>query len=1205
MNLKTSVSSPWRGIGLQLARISFVLIVFTGLSQFLYAQTTTYSFSFKNATLDQVIDQVAKKSGYEFVFDAEYVKQSKPITLEIKSSSIKAILDDILKTQNFSYEISGKTIVLKPKALNKQNNSFYVVKGKVIDSIGAGIPGVIIRLKGQSTGVQSNADGSFLLNVAGDRETLLFTYIGYNEREYEVTPAISGSNISIVLSPTVSLLNEVFVNGFQKISKERTTASYTRVSNEDLNRNLNVDLISALEGKVAGLISTKNKNGAAADKLLLRGISTFSATVGAEPLLVIDGLPTEYSLEEINPYDIESVTVLKDAAASSIYGARSANGVIIMTTKQGQGRGVKVTLNTDLFLTGKPNLDAMHYASASQLIDWETAKYNQELANNTSVENMFAAYGVIGNGILKYYSPLYQLYRDQAAGITGSDQVNATLGEWRQNDYIKDYTENVWQNEVRQRYNLSFSSATDKSNTFISLNYDQGKGRIINNLNRAFNLNIKSSFKIKSWLSATVGLNGKYANDEATDGTYNDLFLQERYARIVDANGNLVISPYVEVKDGFGADGAINGSVIRTISGNTALKSFGFNVVDALGDGIEKTKFLNLRAFGNVEAKLYKGLSFISQIQYETSSNDLDTYHTADGYRMRYASNMFTSFTNGVYTSNLNAGGRYYQLNRSSNNYTFRNQVNYNKGFGKNNTKHYISALAGFEMRQTFSPVFNESLHYGYDPQTLQFANLNEKLLSDDGVNSYFGGLRRLSELRYSTMETRHRYTSLYANMSYTYQGKYSMTGSVRQDNSDLFGVEYRDKTRPFWSAGLSWNVSSEDFLNNQDWLNMLKVRATYGTNGNVDQGTNKFIVANRRSDRLITNLSYLNIVSMPNPKLRWETTASLNFGIDYAMLNSRLRGSIDLYDRKSTDLLVTRQLDPTVGALSQRINSGALRNRGLELSISGDWFKTDDWTFTTNFTFATNRNQVLEQNNTSPSASVYISSPSDYFYTGSAFNTMYAYRYGGMTNGYPYFLDQDGNANVTFDADGVPTAVRSINNPDALVKVGQLDPKYSGAFSQRIRYKNFELNALLVYSGGNQLRRDVTALDTYDVTDVDISTRWTAGSELPRLRVDYPQALLNMGAPGTLSSLWRYADNQILDATYIKLRNIGLSYNMPKPISNKLGIGGLKLTGQVNNLWYWSAAGDDIDPEVYSFNSGTRNTPNPKSFILGLNVTF
>nr|WP_307866693.1 SusC/RagA family TonB-linked outer membrane protein [Pedobacter sp. ASV19] len=1105
----------------------------------------------------------------------------------------------MFRTQNFSYEISRKTIILKHKQTTKLEEESYQVRGMVIDSTGIPYPGVTVRIKDQNMTTQTDASGHFSLQIKTPKATLTFSYLGFKDRIFTVDPSIAGSSISIVLAPNSSILDEVFVNGFQKISKERSTAAYTLVNNQDLNRNLNVDLTSALEGKVAGLITTKNPTGKSADKLLLRGISTYSSSVGTQPLLVIDGLPTEYALDEINPYDVESVTVLKDAAAASIYGARSANGVIIITTKQAKGKGVKISLNADLFITEKPDIRNMHYASTSNMIDWETAVYKKTLSGFSNVESMFAGYGTLASGTLKYYSPLYQLYRSQASGALTADQVNNTLGQWRQNDYIKDYTKNVWQNEIRQRYNLSLSSNTDNSNTYLSLNYDEGKGRIINNMNKAFNLNIKTTFKVKNWLNTTVGLNGKYANDEATDGEYDNLFLQERYARIVDADGNKITSNYVNLDDGFSSSSAINGSVINAIAGNSAFKSFGFNLIDALADGLDKQKYMNLRAFSNIEAKIYKGLTFNTQVQYETSSTKLDRYNAADGYKMRYMSNMFIDKS---MVSHLAAGGSYYQLDKSSNNYTFRNQLNFNRGFGRDGNEHYIAAIAGFEMRQTFSPVGNESLHFGYDPQTIQFVNLDDDVLVN-GIASYFNGNRTIGRLGTSQTETKHRYTSRYANMSYTFKGKYNATASVRMDNSDLFGVDYKDKNRPFWSAGLAWNASSEDFLKDLNWLNTLKVRATYGTNGNVDQSTTSFIVANRKKDALLTNLNYWNITTMPNPTLRWETTKTSNLGLDYAVLGNRLRGSIDIYDRKSVDLLNTTKLDPTVGTLTQVVNSGSLRNKGFEFSTSGDWFKTNDWTLTTNMTFAMNKNEVVKVNNPQTAISVYVTSPNSFFFAGDAFNSLYAYKYGGMVNGYPYFLDENGNSNVTFDASGNPTAVKQINNVNALVKIGQLDPKYSGSISQRINYKNFELSAMFVFSGGNKLRKDVSALDASDLTNIDIANRWAQGSELPRLFVDYPTSQnTNMS---TLSTLWKYSDKQVLDASYVKLRNIAISYNLPRSASKKLGVGSFRVTGQVNNLWYWSAAGNDIDPETYSLNSGTRSYSMPKSFLLGLNITF
>jgi TonB-linked SusC/RagA family outer membrane protein len=1166
------------------------------------AKAQNVQYTFTQAPLNTVISQISAKTKYEFVYDAALVKKAKPISFNLNTADIKTIMDAVVKTQDFDYQIANKTIILKQKESLADPSEPFIVKGRVIDSTGTAIPGVIVRIKGQAKGILTDGSGGFAIEATSKSNTLIFSYIGYVQREYLANKNVAGSLISIVLASEPSLLKEVVVNGYQRISRERDAGAYSIVDQKKLNEQINVDLLSALEGRVAGLNYVKNPTGTAADKPILRGIGTFSASVGTSPLIVIDGLPTEYTLDEVNPYDIESVTVLKDAAAASIYGSRSANGVIVLTTKQGKAGAVKININADLFITQKPDISKMHYATTSDLIDYETTVYNTERARFATTESMFESYA--DN---QYYSPLYQLYRNQANGSVTAEQVNNNLGQWRQNDYIRDYTNNIWQNEVRQRYNASFSSATEKNNTYLSLNYDRGNERIINNTNESFNLNFKTTYNFKSWLSATFGFNGTYANDAATDNTYSNFTIQPRYAQIVDANGNHVLSDYVNIDDNFTSGGAINGSTLAKVKGNNEFKSFGFNVLDELNEGISHQKYMKVRTFANLQAKIYKGLSFNTQFQFENSSLNTDQYYNATSYQMRYAYNMFTSYnsTTAKYTHNLPEGGRYYQSEKATNNYTFRNQLSFNQGFGKDKQQHYFAAIAGMEIRQTFAPRNIEQLRYGYDPVTLTSVNLDNATLNASGISSYFGGTKTLGILSRTQQETKHRFASFYSNMSYTFNQKYNVTGSVRVDQADFFGADPKYKNRPLWSVGTSWNASAETFLSKYEWLNLLKVRATYGINGNVDQTSSPYLVARRRNDNLYPTLQYTDIVTLPNPKLRWEQTATVNFGVDVAVFNNRLRGSIDLYNKHSTDLLVTTDLDPTVGATSRVLNNGALRNKGIEVSVGGDWFKTDDWKLSSNIIFAFNKNTVEQVNNAASTAYSYIAAPSNYFKKNDPYNSLYAYRYGGMVNGYPYFLDQNGVSNVTFDANGNPTAVKDITSPDAMIRIGQLNPSYNGSFSQRIAYKNFELGALFIFSGGNKLRKDVTALDSYNVTDEDLTRRWNSSgtSDLPRLYVDYPLATQNYA--GALSSLWQYSDVQVLDASYIKMRNISLSYSLPSKITQKLKLVSAKFTLQANNLWYWSAAGDDIDPEAYSLNSGTRSYEIPKSFLMGLNVTF
>ncbi|SES24363.1 SusC/RagA family TonB-linked outer membrane protein [Pedobacter rhizosphaerae] len=1181
--------------------ISLTLMVFA-LTNNASAQKV-YTLSFKNASLETVITSVADKTGYQFVYDAAYAQKFKALTAEISTADINQILNRIFKDQAFTYKVTGKTILLTPAATSAQS---FTIHGMVNDATGIYLPGATVRQKGTNKIVNVDRNGHFAITVDEDNSILQFNYIGYEPKEVKYTKSVTASVVVVTLQSTPGILSEVVVTGYQNIAKPYTPAAAVVIDSTVLNSQVNNSLLSALEGRVAGLLYTKNPTGTTADQPVLRGIATISADVQAGPLVVIDGLPTDIALENINPYDVESVTVLKDAAAASIYGARAANGIIVITTKKGKGN-LRVTLNSDFFIGTKPNLDAMHYASTSDVIDYEQSVYDRERAKYANTTTMFNAYGDIANGTIKYYSPLYQLNRDLSEGKITSQQFNNTVNQWRGNDYIADYRNNVWQNEFRQRYNLSFSGGNDKQNSYLSFNYDDNRARIKYNQDQNYNLYYKSNFKINKWLSASVGLNGTYNISNTTDIDFNNYTSQARYERITDGNGNLVTSLFANIDDGFTSGGAMNPVVAAKINGTASLKPVSFNILESLQEGLQKQKTLGLRAFANLEAKIYDGLTFGTQVQFETSRAELETYNDVNSYKMRYAFNALAGYTaaTNLYASGLPIGGRFYQINQQRQNYTFRNQLNYNKSF--HGSDHVVSAIAGFEMRETLLPRALQDLRYGYDPVTLTSTVINSASLSQTGVPSYiYGGNRTLAALSRIQTEEKHRYFSVYSNFNYTYKSKYNLSGSIRIDRADLFGVDPKFKNRPLWSGGFGWNISNEEFMKSVEWVDVLKFRATYGIGGNIDQGSSPYIKALRRNDNLIQNLQYITISAQPNPLLRWEKTATTNLGLDFGVLKNRLRGSIDAYDRYSTDLFSTTDLDPTVGALSRKLNNGALRNQGIEFSLSSDWLHKGDLTLSSTFILGFNKNRVKKVNVANSTAGSYVGSPTNYYLENTAFNSLYAYRYGGMVNGYPYILDENGNPSITFDSNGspVPTSVRSINSIDAIVNMGSLTPTYTGSFSQRVSYKQFDLNLLFVFSGGNKMRKDVINIGSYDVNDLDITQRYVNGitPDQPRLLVDYAVNMENYAT--TINSQWRNSDVNVVDADYVKLRNISLGYSLPKSFANKIHISAAKLTFQMNNIWYWSAAGDDIDPEVYSLNSATRNLPLPKTYLFGLNLT-
>ncbi|MCR8668946.1 SusC/RagA family TonB-linked outer membrane protein [Aestuariibaculum sp. M13] len=1203
---KTPQLNPWNNI----PRIvksrylrNFTLCFMLFLSGLLYAQNITVNFD--EASLEKALKELAKQADYEVLYTQKLLKDSKPVTLNFKNANLKEALDAVFKNQNLKYTLTNKTIVVTSTKSDNLSAQLINVTGIVLNTNKEPFPGVTVHVLGTNKFSISDFDGRFSIENVPSNGIIECSGLTIGKKSFSVN---GQTQLTLVVEEKITEMDEVVVTGYKTITRSHLTGAVSKIDQKTLNQNINTDLLAALEGRVAGLMYQKNPYGASSDTPILRGIGTFSSLqVGYSPLIVIDGLPTELTLDQINPYDIESVNVLKDAAAASIYGSRAANGIIVLTTKKGKGN-LKVSVNTDFFISTKPNLKDLNYASTSDLIDFEQAVYERERNRYSDISSMFDGYGTIGSSNIEYYSPLYQLNRDLETGTLSQSDYDNTIAQWRNNDYLNDYRKNVWQNEFRQRYNVSFSGSSNKQNTYVSFNYDQSDNRLKYNKDQSFNLYAKSSYQLNNWLDATVGINGTIRNADITDSSYDDFNIQKRYERITDDNGNLVISPFVGISDGFTSSGVINPLVASQIAGLSGFNPVTFNILESLQEGVTHRNSLNLRAFAKLRAKLWKGLSVSSQFQYETARTNSDQFYGADSYKMRYAINTLTGYnpdTNTyTYLDGFSEGGRYKQLSSQASNYSFRNQLDYSQEFGEG--KHFVSAIAGFEMRETSVPRSIESLRYGYDPVTLSSATINTLDLSQTGVDSYiYGRNKTLSAPSRNQEEILHRYFSVYSTLNYTYLNKYNVTGSYRVDRADLFGVDSKYKNRPLWSAGLGWNITNENFMKSVSWVNALKLRATHGVSGNVDQTTTPYVTANWRNDRLYQSLQYINITAQPNPMLRWEKTTSSNLGLDFSVLQSKLRGSIDVYRKYSSDLLATTDLDPTVGALTRRINAGALLNKGVEFSIGSDWYKKGGFSMGSNLVLAFNKTTVDKVTREQSNASVYVSSPTNYFLEGETYNSLYAYKYGGMINGYPYVLDENGEPSITFDEEGNPLSntIKTITNPDALVNKGSLMPTYTGSFSQHFSFKQFELNMLLVFSGGNVMRKDVIDMSSDDVNDQDIVNRYTDLQQNgnTRLYVDFDESVRNYA--GTISSQWRNSDVNVIDGDYIKLRNISLGYNLPEAFAKKIKFSSAKFTFQVNNLWYWSAAGNRIDPEVYASNSGTRSIPLPKTFLLGLNL--
>lgn len=1077
------------------------------------------------------------------------------------------------------------------------------VSGKVTDVTNHPLEGAAVVVKNDnillSMGTLTDIKGEFRISAKAG-EVIRISYLGMKSREFTVSA--EQPFLKVHLEPEIITLSstDVVATGYQNLHKEQTTSAYTKIRTDQLNRQLNRTVQEAIEGQIAGVRFTKDPF-TGKEVPILRGVGTFSGNVGYSPLVVIDDIPTDTPLEDINPKDIESVTVLKDAAATAIYGVRAANGVIVIVTKKGLQNGLRINVHTDLFYTFKPNMSRMRYASTSDLIDLETAFYQSKLADsNGNVDDLFASYGEIGGRqTVRYYSPLFQLYRDQAKGKLSQQEVNSTLNEWRNRDYLRDFKRYVWQPIISKRYNISVESGNNRSQNYASLQYEDTDERIVTEKTRALNLYLKNTYQLTPWLKSTIGVNGRYtavdAVAEQVRNLYTDYLKQPRYTRLLGTN------PYA----GFNLAAPINGHILEQIAGNDAFRPYSFNLLESIAQEHQKQYNLSLRPFANLQVSIIKGLQYQSYFQYELNTHNSETFFGKDTYYMRLRHNQLVKqdATTQKFSSELPEGGYYEQEKGQTQHYTFRQQLDFNRTFAE---AHNVTALLGFEMRQHYTPRNTKEMQYGYDEQTLSFPTLNWKDLYNPGVTTYLYGRQSLSLSRNQQSETKHRFISFYSTLGYSYRQKYNLTGSVRVDQADMFGADPKYKYRPLWSVGGSWNLHREDFFYG-NVVNLLKLRLTYGVSGNVDQTTTPFL-----RGRLLTDVrgaypsqQYLqfNDTDLPNPKLRWEKTETTNLGIDFGMWYW-LSGSIDLYRRYSSDLLVLTELDPTVGAQRRLINNGALLNKGIEVSLNATRELANDLQLTVRTTFAYNKNTIEKVSSKPTNAVEYARNPLRYYKQGDDFNSLYAYRYKETTNGYPIYLDENGNPNTTFDANGVPT-IKDIKSEDALVRLGTMNPTFNGALSLQLRYKAFELGTMFIYAGGHKLRKDTYSINQENETHRDITQRWTATNptDMPRMSFDYPATLRRTA--NTVNTLWQLGDNHVVNADYIKWRNVLFSCYIPKNICEKLRLQEAKITAQLNNLITWCAAGDDIDPETYLLNSGSRALPVATAAFFGISFSF
>jgi TonB-linked SusC/RagA family outer membrane protein len=1121
-----------------------------------YAQQI--SINVKDAPIEKVLDEIKKQSGYSLITEDHLLDKVRNVTLTLKNVSVQKALEQCFKGQPVVYEIIGKTILLKTKSpehsyvpVGKQSVD-TTITGKVTDTTGHPLQGAIVKIKGTNQATSVQADGSYQLKRVPVDAVLIFSMIGFQNQEFEVS-SLGGNNLNVLLKVVISSLTEVSVvsTGYQQIPKERATGSYDLVSNKLLNRSVSTDIISRLRGIASGL-NFDNSAGNSVG-ISIRGRSTLLSNT--QPLIVLDNFPYEGDLNNINPNDIESVTILKDAAAASIWGALAGNGVIVITTKKSKfNQPLSIDFISNLTLQKKPNL---FYSGNQFLNPTDYIAVEKTLFNNGFYDGQL-------NDQVNYpaVSPAVEILDNLKNGIITSSQASEQLLSFSNHDVRNDLSKYFYRSATLQQYSLSIRGGNSNTNYVFSVGEDNNLKNEVGNKYNRLTLNSNVTFRPTSNLELYANVN--FVNSNTTTNSNASTLTSPGflypYARLADDKENpLPINKYY------------SNSFIASAPG-TGLLDWSYSPLDELRNTDNTSKLSNIRINTGLNYKIIGGLSAEVRYQYEKVINTGRNFASQNSYAVRSLVNQFSIIDNGqVSFRNIPLGGI---LDLSNNdivtNYV-RGQLNYNKKWGNNE----LNVIAGAEARELEGNGNNSRL-YGYDNET----GTSQPVNYIDYLTVYPGGGSSTIQNNTAISQTTDRYRSVFGNASYNYNYRYILSASARFDQSNLFGVNTNQKGVPLWSAGLKWNLDNETFYK-FDWMPKLSLRATYGSSGNVNKSISSFTIAQYLSNNLVPATNYAYIVYPGNPDLKWEKVAMLNLGLDFEF-KEILSGSFEYYKKYGSDLIGNSPLALSTGFGAATGNFADLTGKGFDLSLTSRNIhqKSFIWSTTLFASYAIDKVTKYLGGNT---LSTYYGN----IEVGAPFNSIFLNKFEG--------LDNNGNPQGLLNGQ-LSTNYNSLNNlPNSDKKSYRTQPGYFGSFRNDFTFKQLSLSFNIIFKAGYYfLRRGVNynALYNYGIGNPDFVNRWqTEGDEL---HTTVP-SMLYPNNPDR-DAFYNNSTALVSNASNIRLQDISLSYVINKNDWRSMPFKSIQAMLYLNNLGIlWSADKHGIDPDYQS------GLVMPASISLGL----
>ncbi|SFN78549.1 TonB-linked outer membrane protein, SusC/RagA family [Chryseobacterium oleae] len=1047
-----------------------------------------------------------------------------------------------------------------------------------------------------SVGTVTDSNGKFILEIPADTKSVLVSYPGYESRVIQISEG--QTNYTVRLIPEVSDKNkiqEVIITGYQKIEKRKQTSAVTTVKMDNINQAGVASVDQMMAGQIAGVVVTP-ETGAPGSPAKIRIRGTASLSGPQDPLWVVDGLPLEgndvpnfsdkddidqlqnFSIAGLNPNDIEDITILKDAAATAIYGARAANGVISITTKKGKKGSMRINFSADTFVTSRPDFDKLNLLNASEKVDMELM-----LASRADL-----TYRADKGEVMRILTKNGQLdaYRSGGLGALNS-MTRQQLDGLRNNS--TDWGKLLYRNAINKQYGLSVSGGSDRSDYYFSLGYYDEQGTTIGTGFERYNLTLKNNYKLSDKLNAGISIFG--TNSERTsfvtdaDASINPI----NYSR----NANPYLSPY-NADGTYRYDQDIDGLRDAYVP---------FNFLEERENTNYTLKNRSIKGILDLEYKITKDLKITSQFGMQYDSNKTEKFAAENTYSTRKMKEGTRYYKDGAFRYFLPAGGVKQNWDNEFFQYNWKLQAAYST---KINSKHEIDLMAGSEIRRTND---NTTLTraFGYNSMTRT------------GTPIVFPSSNFAGDKKYETYRemapVENAYASMFATASYTFDQKYTFFGSVRYDGTNLFGVNKKYKYLPIWAVSGSWLVTKENFMKDLTAISNLRLRASYGLQGNIDRNTSPFFIGEYKETTILpgNKENIINVISPPNDKLRWEKTTNVNFGLDLGMLKNRVNLTADIYNRKGTDMISMKETPLETGFEYTMMNWGSLTNKGFELALSTRNIDKENFKWNTTINFAHNKSNVLSEQ---PRNNALLPSRE-----GLPVNAVFALKTAGMDeNGNPMFWK--GNEKVKAEeffklydvyADFLPgqlvdTKLSNEELRNLFTYVGDRDPKFTGGIINTFKIHSFDLTVSAAFN----FKQTVMRTPSYRGMDLDRGRNYTkdiyeAGTTLPGIT----SADMESNS-GWMANKW-FADNRsnaysLLDVwakeiSYVRISSIRLGYTLPKEFTSPMGISSLRLSVEGRNLFVFSNGYKGyFDPETYG---NIYAQPIAKSVTVGFNVSF